>query len=107
MRQTQVIEEMSLLAEKLGLNIKFDEFDGRGGWCRVKDSQRIIINKKLGPQEQIKILSRILAGYPIEDQAMPPKVRQLIEEAREELQPSLDDAVSSNHNAGGPRDGNG
>ncbi|HAD81082.1 MAG: hypothetical protein A2509_07885 [Candidatus Edwardsbacteria bacterium RIFOXYD12_FULL_50_11] len=90
MRQKQIIEEMALLAEKLGLNIKFDEFDGRGGWCRVKDSQRIIINKRLGPQEQIRILSQILAGYQIEEQSMAPKVRQLIEEAREELQPALD-----------------
>lgn len=96
-----------MLAEKLGLNIKFDEFDGRGGWCRVRHSQRIIINKKLGPQEQIRILSRILAGYPTEEQAMPPKVRQMIEEAREDLQPSLDDAVPSNHNSGGLEDGNG
>ncbi len=90
MRQKQIIEEMALLAEKLGLNIKFDEFDGRGGWCRVKDSQRIIINKRLGPQEQIKILSQILAGYQIEEQSMAPKIRQLIEEAREELQPALE-----------------
>jgi hypothetical protein len=59
----------------------------------VKDSQRIIINKRLGPQEQIRILARILAGYPTEEQAMPPKIRQLIDEAWEELQPSLDDAV--------------
>ncbi len=97
MRQKQIIEEMALLAEKLGLNIKFDEFDGRGGWCRVKDSQRIIINKRLGPQEQIKILSQILAGYQIEEQSMAPKIRQLIEEAREELQPDLDitDSVAS------------
>jgi hypothetical protein len=90
MRQKQIIEEMALLAEKLGLNIKFDEFDGRGGWCRVKDSQRIIINKRLGPQEQIRILSQILAGLQIEEQSMAPKVRQLIEEAREEMQPALD-----------------
>lgn len=90
MRQKQIIEEMALLAEKLGLNIKFDEFDGRGGWCRVKDSQRIIINKRLGPQEQIKILSQILAGYQIEEQSMAPKIRQLIEDAREELQSDLD-----------------
>jgi len=90
MRQKQIIEEMALLAEKLGLNIKFDEFDGRGGWCRVKDSQRIIINKRLGPQEQIKILSQILAGHQIEEQSMAPKIRQLIEEAREEMQPAMD-----------------
>jgi hypothetical protein len=31
MRDNQVIENMTLLAEKLGLSIKFDEFDGRGG----------------------------------------------------------------------------
>ena len=90
MRQKQIIEEMALLAEKLGLNIKFDEFDGRGGWCRVKDSQRIIINQRLGPQEQIRILSQILAGHQIEEQSMVPKIRQLIEEAREERQPALD-----------------
>lgn len=101
MRQKQIIEEMALLAEKLGLNIKFDEFDGRGGWCRVKDSQRIIINKRLGPQEQIKILSQILAGYPLEEQSMAPKIRQLIEDAREELQPALD--ITDSAGSGEPK----
>lgn len=100
MRQKQIIEEMALLAEKLGLSIKFDEFDGRGGWCRVKDSQRIIINKRLGPQEQIKILSQILAGHQIEEQSMAPKIRQLIEEAREDLQPVLD--ISDKNSAADP-----
>ena len=101
MRQKQIIEEMALLAEKLGLSIKFDEFDGRGGWCRVKDSQRIIINQRLGPQEQIRILSQILAGLQIEEQSMAPKVRQLIEEAREELQPALD--ITESAGSGGPK----
>jgi hypothetical protein len=84
MRDKQIIEEMTLLAEKLGLFIKFDEFDGKGGWCRVKGSEKIIINKRLSVREQIKILSQILSRYPVDEQATAPKIRQLIEDAREE-----------------------
>lgn len=87
MRDKKVIEEMVVLAERFGQAIEFDEFDGRGGWCRVKGSDRVIINERLTPREQIRILARVLTGYPIEEQAMPPKVRQIIEDARLELEP--------------------
>lgn len=87
MRDAKVIEEMTLIAEKVGLSITFDEFDGRGGWCRVKGSERIIINKRLMPREQIRILAQILAEHPTEELAMAPKVRQIIDDAREELEP--------------------
>ncbi len=78
---------MVVLAERFGQSIEFDEFDGRGGWCRVKGTDRVIVNQRLTPREQIRILAQVLAGYPIEEQAMPPKVRQIIEDARLELQP--------------------
>lgn len=87
MRDRKVIEEMVALAERFGQTIEFDEFDGRGGWCRVKGTDRVIVNQRLTPREQIRILAQVLAGYPIEEQAMPPKVRQIIEDARLELQP--------------------
>ncbi len=87
MRDRKVIEEMVSLAERFGQTIEFDEFDGRGGWCRVKGTDRVIVNQRLTPREQIRILAQVLAGYPIEEQAMPPKVRQIIEDARLELQP--------------------
>lgn len=87
MRDRKVIEEMVALAERFGQKIEFDEFDGRGGWCRVKGTDRVIVNQRLTPREQIRILAQVLAGYPIEEQAMPPKVRQIIEDARLELKP--------------------
>jgi hypothetical protein len=86
MRDKQIIEEMTLLAEKLGLFIKFDEFDGKGGWCRVKGTEKIIVNKRLSPRDQIKILAQILSRYPVDEQSTAPKVRQLIEDAREEAE---------------------
>lgn len=75
------------LAGRFGQKIEFDEFDGRGGWCRVKGTDRVIVNQRLTPREQIRILAQVLAGYPIEEQAMAPKIRQIIEDARLELQP--------------------
>lgn len=73
------------LAGRFGQKIEFDEFDGRGGWCRVKGTDRVIINERLTPREQIRILAQVLAGYPIEEQSMAPRVRQIIEEAKLEL----------------------
>lgn len=87
MRDRKVIEEMVALAERFGQTIEFDEFDGRGGWCRVKGTDRVIVNQRLTPREQIRILAQVLAGYPIEEQAMAPKVRQIIEDAKAEQQP--------------------
>lgn len=85
MRDNQIIETMTGLAEKLGLSIKFDEFDGRGGWCKLKGTEKIIINKRMLLKEQVRVLAQILARYPTEELAMPPKIRQLIDDAKEEL----------------------
>ena len=85
MRDNQIIETMTGLAEKLGLSIKFDEFEGKGGWCKLKGTEKIIINKRLLPKEQIRILAQILSRYPVDEQAMVPKVRQLIDDAKEEV----------------------
>jgi hypothetical protein len=93
MRDNQVIENMTLLAEKLGLSIKFDEFDGKGGWCKLKGTEKIIINKRLAPKEQIRILAQILSRYPVDEQAVVPRVRQLIEDARQELLPEPESPV--------------
>ena len=90
MRDKQIIEEMTKLAERFGQKIEFDEFDGRGGWCRVKGSDRVIINERLYPKEQIRILAQILSRFAIEEQTMAPKVRQLIEDARQELIPGTE-----------------
>ena len=87
MRDNQIIEEMITLAGRFGQKIEFDEFDGRGGWCRVKGSDRVIINKRLYPKEQIRILAQILSKFAIEEQTITPKVRQLIEDARQETIP--------------------
>lgn len=92
MRDRKVIDEMVSLAERFGQTIEFDEFDGRGGWCRVKGTDRVIVNQRLTPREQIRILAQVLAGYPIEEQAMAPKVRQIIEDAKAEQQPEPEPA---------------
>lgn len=87
MKDKQIIDDMTALAGRFGQTIEFDEFDGRGGWCKVKGTDRVIINERLMPKEQVRILAQILARYPIEELTMAPKVRQLIEDARQELLP--------------------
>jgi hypothetical protein len=90
MRDKQIIDDMTALAGRFGQRIEFDEFDGRGGWCRVKGTDRVIINKRLYPKEQVRILAQILARFPVEEHAVAPKVRQLIEDARQETLPEPD-----------------
>lgn len=95
MRDKQIVEEMTALAGRFGQKIEFDEFDGRGGWCRVKGTDRVIINKRLYPKEQVRILAQILARFPVEEHAMAPKVRQLIEDARQETLPEPEPSVNN------------
>ncbi len=95
MRDKQIIDDMTALAGRFGQKIEFDEFDGRGGWCRVKGTDRVIINKRLSPKEQVRILAQILARFPVEEHAMAPRVRQLIEDARQELIPEPEPPVNN------------
>jgi hypothetical protein len=49
------LTQLEELAKKASIKPRFEKFDGKGGFCRVKDKHFIIINKHLPLDTQVEI----------------------------------------------------
>jgi hypothetical protein len=79
-----IIEELKALAVQLGATIRFEKGDFKGGYCLLKDSKVIVINKLANTQRKAMILATALKELGIDQIYITPKVRELIDEMFDE-----------------------
>jgi len=70
--------------ERMGVAVRFEGLDledirGKGGRCRVREKEIIIIDTGLSLSEKIDILVEELSRFPCEGIYLPPNVREAIE----------------------------
>lgn len=78
-----IIEDLKLLAKQLGATVRFEKGDFKGGFCIVKETKVIVINKFTNTQRKVTILATALKELGIDDLYINPKTRELIEELTE------------------------
>ncbi|RJP73466.1 MAG: hypothetical protein C4539_01700 [Ignavibacteriales bacterium] len=76
----EVLDELKSLANELGATVRFEKGDFKGGYCLLKDSKVIVINKMANLQRKVMILSAALKELGIESIYLSPKLREIIEE---------------------------
>ncbi|NCQ16775.1 MAG: hypothetical protein COW85_03400 [Ignavibacteria bacterium CG22_combo_CG10-13_8_21_14_all_37_15] len=79
-----VIEELKALAGQLGATIRFEKGDFKGGYCLLKDSKVVVINKLANTQRKAIILSQALKELGVENIYLTPKIREIIDQMNEE-----------------------
>ena len=79
-----VIEELKALAAQLGATIRFEKGDFKGGYCLLKDSKVVVINKLANTQRKAIILSEALKDLGVEQIYLTPRIREIIEQMNEE-----------------------
>lgn len=80
MKQETIIAELESLVESLGLRIRYEKGDFKGGDCILYDQSLVVMNKKSTPAQKIAILSRVLGLYGGDQLYMKPVVRQVVED---------------------------
>jgi hypothetical protein len=83
MKAKKLLQELELVAEKLGIQTIYDTFDGKGGGCRVIQNRYVVINKRLSERVQADLFLRALSEMPIDEIYIKPDIRELLEQARE------------------------
>lgn len=78
-----LIGELKTLAAQLGATVRFEKGDFKGGYCILKESKVIVINKLANLQRKAIILSIALKELGVDDIYINPKLRELIEEMGE------------------------
>lgn len=78
-----ILEDLKSLASEMGAKVRFERGDFKGGYCLVKDSRIIVLNKLSSIQRKVITLSAALKELGIEDVYVSPKLREVIEEMDE------------------------
>ncbi len=77
-----LVEQLELLAERLGVAVRFESIEGPGGLCRIKGEQVLFVNKDLDADDQALVMGAALSRLDIDSVFMPPQVRELLEAYR-------------------------
>jgi hypothetical protein len=76
----EIIQDLRSIADQLGATVRFEKGDFKGGYCLLKESKVIVINKNANLQRKAMILSVALKELGVDDIYLNPKLRELIEE---------------------------
>ncbi len=79
----ETIQDLKALASQLGAEVRFEKGDFKGGYCILKESKVIVINKTANLQRKVMILSIALKELGIEQLYLTPKLREIIDEMTE------------------------
>ena len=81
----EFIQELKALAVQLGAEVRFEKGDFKGGYCLLKESKVIVINKMANLQRKAIILSMALKELGIDEIFLTPRLRELINEMSSEF----------------------
>jgi hypothetical protein len=81
----EFIQELKALAVQLGAEVRFEKGNFKGGYCILKESKVIVINKMANLQRKAMILSMALKELGIDEVFLTPRLRELINEMASEF----------------------
>ena len=78
-----ILQDLKALAGQLGASVRFEKGDFKGGYCILKESKVIVINKITNLQRKVMILSAALKELGVDKIYLTPKLREIIDEMAE------------------------
>ena len=91
MKLEKVIEELSIVAEEIGLKVRKEKGDFRGGFCVKNEEELILLNKRHTPDVHLNVLANCLKQSDLGAVFIKPAVREILEDlwAKQELGKNL------------------
>jgi hypothetical protein len=95
MEEKRLLQELEEIAEKLSIAVQYDDllgmdFNVKGGLCKLRGKNVIILDRRTPPRERIDLLARALRQFDLSSISMKPYVRLIIgdgSESREKKNP--------------------
>jgi hypothetical protein len=84
MKDEQLYDELIALAERMDIEVIKDRGDFSGGYCRVKEDRRIVLNKHNLLPTQLRVLARNLLQFDLSNIYLLPAIREFLEQVAEE-----------------------
>lgn len=81
MNTTAIIDELEGVAGRLGIEVRAEPGNFRGGRCVVAGEEVIMLNTNDLPETQLVVLAEALRDAPLDTIYLKPAVRRALEEA--------------------------
>ena len=75
-----ILQDLKALAAQLGAKVRFEKGDFKGGYCILKESKVIVINKLTNLERKVMILSAAMKELGVDKIYLTPKIREFIDE---------------------------
>lgn len=75
-----VLDELKEIAVQVGATVRFEKGDFQGGYCIVKHSKVIVINKRANTQRKVMTLAAALNELGLEGVEISDKLKEVLEE---------------------------
>ncbi len=79
----EIVQDLKSIAAQLGAEVRFEKGDFKGGYCIIKDSKVIVINKMTNLQRKVIVLSMALKELGVDKIYLTPRMREIIDEMSE------------------------
>lgn len=87
----RMLDQLEMLGQKLGISIRYellrvetngDSNTARGGLCRLRDMNLVLVDSRLCAVERCRVLAEALGAFDLSRIFVPPAVRDLIDAYR-------------------------
>jgi len=88
-RQLRLVDELAEAAQRVGLEVRRERilrevgYRARGGACRLREKDLIIIDRDQPASEQIEVLAEALRHRNLEELYLSPAARRILQTERE------------------------
>lgn len=86
MKLEKVIEELSLVAGEIGLKVRKEKGDFRGGFCVKNEEELILLNKRHSSDVHLNVLANCLRQSDLSAVFIKPAVREILDKIWEKQQ---------------------
>lgn len=80
MKHEEIVSELEQVAQQLGVTVRYEKGDFEGGFCILKDTKILLINKKLMPNRKAAVLAVAMQEIGLENVYLKPALRVFIED---------------------------
>jgi len=80
MKHEELINELQELARQLGVTVRYEKGDFEGGYCVLKESRLLLVNRRLMPARKAAVLALAMREIGLDNVFIKPAVRQFIED---------------------------
>lgn len=81
MKTPQIVKELEEAAEQLGVRVRREKGNFRGGFCMRNEEEFLMLNRVHPPEVHLAILAEAMRSMDVDSVYMKPIVRQALEDA--------------------------